>query len=163
MWVIKIKSLQSFARVVRRVKANRARNADHAARTYERVVYFIVKITRLYEYQKSQINLLRNSRGVQRYVGFFRECAFCALIGWADKHRSHSMENAMMVTLGLVTSILIGSSLLGAGVGNIVEVSLTLLYNLLMCTKCLSTIWFGMCFLRKNSSSFPFRECSSSF
>ena len=131
-------------------------------REHTKGCYSIVKITRLYEYQKSQINLLRNSRGVQRYVGFFRECA-CALIGWADKHRSHSMENAMIVTLGLVTSILIGLSLLGAGVENIVEVSLILLCNLLMCTKCLSKIWFGMCFLRKNSSSFPFRECSSSF
>ena len=132
-------------------------------REHTKGCYSIVKITRLYEYQKSQINVLRNPRDAQRYVGFFRECAFRALIGWADKHRSHGMENAMMVTLGLVTSILIGLSLLGAGVGNIVEVSLTLLYNLLMCTKCLSTIWFGMCFLRKNSSSFPFRECSSSF
>ena len=30
---------------------NRARNADHAARTCERFVYSITKITRLYDYQ----------------------------------------------------------------------------------------------------------------
>ena len=51
LWVIKIKSPWSFAKVVRRDRVNRARNADNAARTRERFVYSIVKITRLYDYQ----------------------------------------------------------------------------------------------------------------
>ena len=72
---------------------NRARNTDHVARTYERFVYSTVKITRWYEYQTWQIHLLRNSRGAQRFVGsFFLDCAFQALIGWADKHRSRGGE-----------------------------------------------------------------------
>ena len=44
LWVIKIKSLWSFARVVHRNHVNRAQNADQAARTCERFVYSIVKI-----------------------------------------------------------------------------------------------------------------------
>ena len=40
LWVIKIKSLWSFAHVVRRDHVNRARNTDHAARTCERFVLF---------------------------------------------------------------------------------------------------------------------------
>ena len=54
LWVIKIKSLWSFARVVRRDHVNRARNADHTARACEMFVYSIVKITRLYDYQTWQ-------------------------------------------------------------------------------------------------------------
>ena len=60
LWVIKIKSLWSFAHVVRRDHVNRARNADHAARTCERFVYSIVKITRLYDYQTWQTRFWRN-------------------------------------------------------------------------------------------------------
>ena len=40
LWVIKIKSLWSFARVVHREQVNRARNADHAAKTCERFCLF---------------------------------------------------------------------------------------------------------------------------
>ena len=71
LWVIKIKSLWSFARVVRRDHVNRARNADHTARACEMFVYSIVKITRLYDYRTWQTHFLRNSRGAQRFVGFF--------------------------------------------------------------------------------------------
>ena len=49
LWVINIKSPCAFARVVRRDHVNRARNADHAARTCERFVYSIVRITRFYD------------------------------------------------------------------------------------------------------------------
>ena len=45
------KSLWSFAHVVRRDHVNRARNADHAEGLIERFVYFIVRITRLFDYQ----------------------------------------------------------------------------------------------------------------
>ena len=49
---------------------NRARKADHAARTWERLVYSKVKITRLYDYQTWQTHFMRNSQGAQRSVGF---------------------------------------------------------------------------------------------
>ena len=68
---------------------NRARNADHVARTCERFVYSTVKIIRLYDYQTWQTQLLRNSRGAQRCVGFFLYFAVRALIGWPDKLRPH--------------------------------------------------------------------------
>ena len=50
---------------------NRARNADHPARTHERFVYSIVKIIRLYNYQTWQTHFWRGSRGVQRLCGLF--------------------------------------------------------------------------------------------
>ena len=65
------KSLWSFAHVVRGDHVNRARNADHAARTCERFVYSIVKI-RFYDYQ----TWLTHSQGAQRYVGFFHWLCF---------------------------------------------------------------------------------------
>ena len=40
------------------------------ARTCERFAYFIVKITRLYDYQTWQTHFWRNARGTQRYMGF---------------------------------------------------------------------------------------------
>ena len=46
-------------------------NADHAARTCERFVSLRVKMTRLYDYQTWQTCFLRNSQGVQRFVGFY--------------------------------------------------------------------------------------------
>ena len=67
---------------------NRARNADHAARTCKRFVYPTVKITRLYDYQTWWTHFLRNSRGAQRQVDFFLDCAFRMLIGWAGKFQS---------------------------------------------------------------------------
>ena len=54
LWVIKIKYLWSFARVVRPDHVNRARKVDYAARTCERFVHCITKITRLYDYQTWQ-------------------------------------------------------------------------------------------------------------
>ena len=54
---------------------NRARNADHAARTCERFVYFIVKITSVWLSNMAD-TLLKNSRGAQRYVGFFSWLCF---------------------------------------------------------------------------------------
>ena len=69
---------------------NRARNADHAARTCERFVYFIVKITSVWLSNMAD-TLLKNSRGAQRYVGFFLGCAFRMLIGWGGKLRSHGI------------------------------------------------------------------------
>ena len=71
LWVIKIKSLLSFAHAVRRDHVNRARNADHVATTCEWFAYFIVKITRLYDYQTWQTHFWRNARrGAQTYMGF---------------------------------------------------------------------------------------------
>ena len=71
LWVIKMKKPMSLcARSTSRI-IKRARNADHdhtddAARVYERSVYSIVKMTRIW-----LSNVLRNSRGAQRYMGFF--------------------------------------------------------------------------------------------
>ena len=48
----------SFVCVVDQDQANRARNADHAARTFQSFVYFIVTITRLYDYQALQTHLI---------------------------------------------------------------------------------------------------------
>ena len=78
LWVIMIKSLWSFAHVVRRDQVNRSRNTDHAARTCKIFVYSIVKLTRLYDYQTWQTqSCLTYSRGAQRYVRFsFLNCAF---------------------------------------------------------------------------------------
>ena len=51
---------------------NRARKAYKTARTCGRFVYSTVNITRLYDYQTWQtLSFLRNTRGAQRYVGFF--------------------------------------------------------------------------------------------
>ena len=64
-----------------------------AARTCKRFVYSIVKITRLYDYQTWNS---RNSRGAQRFVGFFLNYAFRMLIGWAtnsDNTSSGHIEN----------------------------------------------------------------------
>ena len=53
--IIKIKKFVMLCvRSIRRDQVNRARNADYAARTCERFVYSIVKITRLYDYQTWQ-------------------------------------------------------------------------------------------------------------
>ena len=86
LWVIKIlKSLWSFARVVRRDHANRAWNADHAARTCERFVYSIVKITRLYDYQTWPTHLFVKFTRCAKVCGlFFSWFAFRVLIGWAE-------------------------------------------------------------------------------
>ena len=56
-------------------------NANHAARS-EKFVYSLVKITRMYDCQTWP------TRGAQRHVGFFLDCALRMLIGWADKLRS---------------------------------------------------------------------------
>ena len=55
----------------RRDQVNTARNVGHAARTCEHFVYSIVKITRLHDYQTWPRHFLRDSQGVQRFVGFF--------------------------------------------------------------------------------------------
>ena len=57
--------------VVHKDQVNSAQDVDQAARTCERFVFSIVKITRLYDYQTRPTHLLRNSQGAQRYVGFF--------------------------------------------------------------------------------------------
>ena len=84
LWVIKIKSLWSFARVVHRDHVNRARKANHVARACERFVHFIVKITSLYDYQTWRRHFMRNSRGAQRYVGFFFLIVFYGA-DWLDE------------------------------------------------------------------------------
>ena len=66
LWGIRIKSPRSFAHLVRRDHVNRARNAYQAARTCERFVYSVVKITIFYDYQICS----RNSRGAQSNVDF---------------------------------------------------------------------------------------------
>ena len=52
-------------------------NTDHTARTCGRLIYSIVKITKLYDYQTWQTHFWINLRSAQRYVGFFfLDCAF---------------------------------------------------------------------------------------
>ena len=84
LWVIKIKSLWSFARVVHRNHMNRAQNADQAARTCERFVYSVVKITRLYDYQTWQTFFEKFKRCAKVCGLFILDCAFWLLIGWAS-------------------------------------------------------------------------------
>ena len=67
---------------------NSVQNSDHAARTYERFVSHIVKLT-ISDYQTWQTHFLRNSEVAQRFVGSFLDCAFRMLIGWAGNLRSH--------------------------------------------------------------------------
>ena len=64
-------------------------NVDHATRVCARFVYSIVKITTLYECQTLQTSFMRNSQGVQRFVGIFLDCAFRMLIGWAETLQPH--------------------------------------------------------------------------
>ena len=72
---------------------NRAGNADQAARTCERFVYSILKITRLYDYQTWRTRLSEKlARCAKVYGLLFLDCAFWVLIGWADKLRSRGME-----------------------------------------------------------------------
>ena len=59
-----LKGPRSFAPVECRDHVNWARNADHAAR-----------VCGLYDYQTWKIHFWRNSRGAQRVVGFFLDCA----------------------------------------------------------------------------------------
>ena len=90
LWVIKIKSLWSIARLVRRDHVSRARNADHAARTNEMFAYSIVKITRFYDYQTWLTHFFEKCTRCAKVCGlFFLDFAFRTLIGWADKLRSH--------------------------------------------------------------------------
>ena len=71
LWVTEIKKSMILCALVRRDDVNRARNADHAARTCERIIYFIMKMTRLHDIHALQTHFLRNSRGVQRFMDFF--------------------------------------------------------------------------------------------
>ena len=91
LWVIKIKKPMILcACSTSRSREQSTKNADHTARTCERFVYSVVKITRLYDYQTWQTRFWRNSRGAQRLMGlFFLDCAFRMLIDWAGKLRSH--------------------------------------------------------------------------
>ena len=81
--VIKIKSLWSFAHIVcQQDQVNRARNTERC----KKFVYFIVKVTRLYDYQTWQKHYIWEIREMRiRFVGFFLNWAFRVLIGWAGK------------------------------------------------------------------------------
>ena len=77
---------------------NRPRNADHAARTRERFVYSLVKITRLYDYQTWQTHFFEKfTRYAKVCVFFCLDCAFRMLIGSADKLRSRGYFGKMLV------------------------------------------------------------------
>ena len=92
LWVIKIKSLWSFAHVVYRDQVNWARNADHAETGCEGFVYSKVKITKFYDYWTWQTHLFRIDelrKGLWVFVFFIVLARM--LIGWAGKLRSHGM------------------------------------------------------------------------
>ena len=65
----------SFVHVVCWDRVNRARNTDHAVRTFKRFLYSIVKITRLYDHQTWRTQFLRNShlvhKGKRAFIYFF--------------------------------------------------------------------------------------------
>ena len=84
--LLRYKSPWSFAHIVCRDHVNRARNADHTVRVCEKVVYSIVKRTRLYSYQTWQTHFCRNSRGAQRHAGFYFLLVLLGfwLAGWAN-------------------------------------------------------------------------------
>ena len=68
---------------------NRARNADHAARTCEGCVCSIVKITRFSGYQTWQTFFFLEIHEVRKGLwAFYVDCAFWLLIGWAGTLRS---------------------------------------------------------------------------
>ena len=56
-------------------------------------------------------NCWRNSRGAQRFVGFFLDCAFGVLIGWAGKLRSRGIYALYEYWLVSVANELRGQSL----------------------------------------------------
>ena len=68
LWVIKIRTPMILCA---RCTSRWTRNADRTANTCERFVHSIVKIPRVCDYQTLQTYYLINSRGAQRYVGFF--------------------------------------------------------------------------------------------
>ena len=67
---------------------NRARNADHAARTCGRFVCLIVMTTRFSDYKTWQTTFEKFTRCAMLCGLFFLDCAFRTLIGWTDKLRS---------------------------------------------------------------------------
>ena len=74
LWVTKIKAYDPL-RAVRRDHVNKARNTDHAARTCERFVNSIVKITRVYDYQRRQTHLFL------KFTTFLIVLFGCCLVG----------------------------------------------------------------------------------
>ena len=64
------------------------KNTDETARTRERLVYVIVRITKLYDYQTWRTLFEKFARCAKVYGLFFLDCAFRMLIGWADELRS---------------------------------------------------------------------------
>ena len=101
LWVIKIKSLWSFAHVVYRDQVNWARNADHAETGCEGFVYSTVKIARFYDHWAWQthsffrIDELR--KGLWVFVFFI--VLVRMLIGWAGKFWSHGMLISSLQTV----------------------------------------------------------------
>ena len=96
------KSLWSFAHVERPDHVNRAGNTDQAARTCERFVYSIVKITIVWLSNGRHI-FWRAAQGAQRFVGLFSWLCFSdadwlgrkTLVTWSQFARCiccHSLE-----------------------------------------------------------------------
>ena len=77
LWVIRIKSPWSFARLV----LDRARNADDLTRVCEQFVYSIVKITRLSNIEDTFLE--KFTRRAKVCGLFYLDCASRVLIGWA--------------------------------------------------------------------------------
>ena len=88
------KSLWSFARAVRRDHVNRAPNAGHAARTCERFVYSIIKITRLYDYRTWPTYFFDKFTTCAKASGFCSWLLFS--VGWfgwlAGRAHSHHLD-----------------------------------------------------------------------
>ena len=73
---------------------NRARNADHAARTCERFVYSIVKISRFYDYQAGR-PFVEKFTGCAKVCGLFKgnsDHVVCScFLHFADCVRVHDL------------------------------------------------------------------------
>ena len=93
LWVIKIKKPMILCARSTSRSREQSKNTDHTARTWERFVYSIVKITRLYDYQTWQ-HIFGEIRGVRKGLwAFFLIVRFgCWLAGQANSdHREKSM------------------------------------------------------------------------
>ena len=87
LWVIKIKKPM----ILCAPSTPRSREARNAARTRERFVYSIVKITR-FLWLSNMADIFSEIQEVRKGLwAFFLDCAIRVLIGWADKLWSHDL------------------------------------------------------------------------
>ena len=89
LWVIKDK--KPVILCARRMSISSEQNMKRRSRSesIHKVCLLYSKIKRSYDYQTWPTHFFRNSRGAQRFMGFFSWCVFRRPIDWADKRQSH--------------------------------------------------------------------------